>query len=80
MTSRRDRKAEEARARNGFLVIAAVRFGGVAMIMLGFAIARGLIDLPWFVGAIIAVAGFIEFFFFPRLVARALIAKDDTRG
>jgi hypothetical protein len=79
MTAPETREAQEARARRGFLVITAVRFGGVAMIMLGFAIAKGLIDLPWFVGAVIAVAGFVEFFFVPRLVARSLNAKHQTR-
>jgi hypothetical protein len=68
--SRSDREIADARARNGFIVITAVRFGGIAMIMLGFAIAKGLIDLPWAVGAVMAVAGFVEFFFVPRLIAR----------
>lgn len=79
MTSHRERQADETRARNGFIIINVVRFGGVAMIMLGFAIVRGVIDLPQPVGAFIAVAGFFEFFFLPRFVARAWNAGADKR-
>lgn len=68
--SRSDREAAEARARTGFIIITAVRFGGVAMVMLGFAIVRGVIDLPYAVGAVLALAGFFEIFFLPRFIAR----------
>lgn len=68
--SRSEREAAEARARTGFIIITAVRFGGVAMMMLGFAIVRGVIDLPYAVGAVLAVAGFFEIFFLPRFIAR----------
>lgn len=68
--SRSPREIEEARARSGFLIITAARFGGIAMIMLGFAITGKVIDLPWIVGAVLAVAGFFEFFFLPRFIAR----------
>ena len=68
--SRSDREAAEARARTGFIIITAARFAGVAMVMLGFAIVRGVIDLPYAVGALLAVAGFFEIFFLPRFIAR----------
>ena len=68
--SRSDREAAEARARTGFIIITAARFAGVAMVMLGFAIVRGVIDLPYAVGAMLAVAGFFEIFFLPRFIAR----------
>jgi hypothetical protein len=71
-----NREAEEARARTGFIIITAVRFGGVAMVMLGFAIVRGIIDLPYAVGAVIAVLGFFEIFFLPRVIARRWNAGD----
>ncbi len=64
------RATEEARARTGHIIITAVRFGGIAMVMLGFAIVRGIIDLPYAVGVIVAVAGFFDFFFVPRFIAR----------
>lgn len=70
---------EAARARNGYLIITGVRFGGIAMVMLGFAIVRGLIDLPQIVGAVIVIMGFIEFFFLPRFISRAWNAKDGRR-
>ncbi len=77
--SKSDRDHAEARARNGLIIINVVRFGGVAMVMLGFAIVRGVIDLPYAVGAIIAVLGFFEIFFLPRFIARAWNARDDRR-
>ena len=61
---------KDTRARTGFIIITLVRFGGVAMVMLGFAIVRGVIDLPYAVGAVLAVAGFFEVFFLPRFIAR----------
>ena len=77
--SQSKRDIAEARARTGFIIITAMRFGGVAMVMLGFAIVRGAIDLPYAVGAIIAVLGFIEIFFLPRFIARRFKDGDDTR-
>ena len=73
-----DRDIAEARARNGFIIINLVRFSGVALVMLGFAIVRGVIDLPYAVGAVIAVAGFFEVFFLPRFIARRWNAGDRT--
>jgi hypothetical protein len=77
--SQSKREIAEARARTGFIIITVMRFGGVAMVMLGFAIVRGAIDLPYAVGAIIAVLGFIEIFFLPRFIARRFKAGDDTQ-
>ena len=74
--SRAQREIAEAGARSRFIVLTALRFGGIAMIMLGFAITRGLIDLPWAVGAGLAVVGLVEFFFLPRLIARRWKAGD----
>ena len=76
--SRSDRDIAEARARTGFIIINLVRFSGVALVMLGFAIVRGVIDLPYAVGAVIAVAGFFEVFFLPRFIARRWNAGDRT--
>ena len=60
----------DTRARTGFIIITLVRFSGVALVMLGFAIVRGVIDLPYAVGPVLAVAGFFEVFFLPRFIAR----------
>jgi membrane protein YdbS with pleckstrin-like domain len=76
--SRSDRDIAEARARTGFIIINLVRFSGVALVMLGFAIVRGVIDLPYAVGAVIAVVGFIEVFFLPRFIACRFKAGDGT--
>jgi hypothetical protein len=75
-----NREAEEARARTGFIIITALRFGGVAMVMLGFAIVRGIIGLPYAVGVIVAVAGFFDFFFVPRFIARRWNAGAGTKA
>ena len=74
--SRARREIAETRARTRFIMLTALRFGGIAMIMLGFAITRGLIDLPWAVGAVLAVTGLLEFYFLPRLIARRWKAGD----
>lgn len=75
MTSDRDRETDEARARTGHILITALRFGGIALVMLGFAVVRGVIDLPYAAGVVLVVAGFLDFFFVPRLVARSWKAR-----
>jgi hypothetical protein len=77
--SRSEHEAAEALARQRLIILNAVRFSGIAMVMLGFAIVRKVIDLPWVVGAVLAVVGMMEFFFLPRLIARRWKAGDDTR-
>lgn len=72
------REIAEARARTGFIIMNMVRFGGVALVMLGFAIVRGIIDLPYAVGAVFAVVGFFDIFFLPRFVARRWNAGNKT--
>lgn len=76
--SRSSRDAAESRARQRFIILNALRFGGLGMVLLGVAITRKLIDLPWAVGAVVAVAGLIEFYFLPRFIARRWNAGDDT--
>ncbi|MFN3864793.1 MAG: hypothetical protein ACK4RT_10990 [Erythrobacter sp.] len=75
--SRSGREAAEARSRQRFIILNALRFGGIALIMAGFAIVRGVIALPWAVGAVLAVVGLLEFFFLPRVVVQAWNAGDD---
>ena len=76
--SRSQREAAEALARQRYIILNALRFSGIALVMLGIAIARGLIDLPWAAGAVIAVVGLLEFFFLPRFIARRWNAGDDN--
>ena len=77
--SRSDREAAEALARQRLIILSALRFSGIALVMLGFAIVRKVIDLPWAVGAGLAVVGVLEFFFLPRFIARRWNAGDDQR-
>ncbi len=76
--SKSAREIAEARARTGFIIMNMVRFGGVALVMIGFAIVRGVIDLPYAVGAVFAVVGFFEIFFLPRFFARRWNAANKT--
>lgn len=76
--SKSAREIAEARARTGFIIMNMVRIGGVVLVMLGFAIVRGIIDLPYAVGAVLAVVGFFEVFFLPGFVARRWNAADKT--
>jgi hypothetical protein len=70
------REAAEAQARQRLIVLNLVRFSGVALVMVGFAIVRQVIDLPWVVGAVLAIVGLLEFFFLPRIIARSWKAGD----
>lgn len=70
------REAAEAQARQRLIVLNLVRFSGVALVMVGFAIVRRVIDLPWVVGAVLAIVGLLEFFFLPRIIARSWKAGD----
>lgn len=77
--SRDTREQAETRARNRYIVLNAIRFGGLAMLMIGLAIARGVIEAPYWLGVGLAVVGLLDFFFAPRLVARGWASQDDTR-
>lgn len=75
--SRSPREIADALARQRLIVLTMLRFSGIALVMAGFAIVRGLIDLPWSLGAVLAVVGMLEFFFLPRFIARRWNAGDD---
>jgi membrane protein YdbS with pleckstrin-like domain len=77
--SRSNREVATALARQRLIILSALRFSGIALVMLGFAIVRKVIDLPWAVGAVLAVVGVLEFFFLPRFIARRWNAGDDQR-
>lgn len=65
-----DREQADARARNRFMAINAVRFGGVLMILAGIAVINGALDLPEVVAWVLVVLGMAETFLFPTLLAR----------
>ena len=77
--SRPLREADEALAKQRLIILTAIRFSGIALVLLGFAIVRQVIDLPWAVGAVFAVVGMLEFFFLPRFIARRWNGTDGPR-
>lgn len=77
--SRPPREADEALAKQRLIILTAIRFSGIALVLLGFAIVRQVIDLPWAVGAVFAVVGMLEFFFLPRFIARRWNGTDGPR-
>ncbi len=65
-----DRQASDTLARNRWLAINAMRFTGVALVLLGILIVRGVIDLPAAVGYAFIPIGLVDMFLMPRLLAR----------
>lgn len=55
-------------ARNRFLLLGAIRFGGVALVLLGIAIHYGKVAMPQAAAWFCVIMGFIEFFFMPKLL------------
>jgi hypothetical protein len=74
-----NRGQAEAQARNRYIVLNVVRLGGLAMLMIGIAIARGVIEAPYWLGVGLALVGLLDFFFGPRLLARGWSSRGDTR-
>jgi len=69
----------ETQARNRLLAYTAVRFGGVAIFLLGIAIiyTNLLRQGGWpQLGAIVAIMGVIDAFFAPRILKRAWDRQD----
>ncbi|WP_285713448.1 hypothetical protein [Erythrobacter oryzae] len=73
------REAAEAQARTRFIVITAMRFAGVGLVMLGFAIIGGVIDLPRTVGAVLVLVGVADVFVMPLVLVRRWKAGDKRR-
>lgn len=67
---------EHARDRRRYVLMNAARLGGLGLVMLGFAITRDLVPLPFAAGAVLAVAGLLGFFFAPPLLAKRWKAQD----
>lgn len=70
MTPPTDRADQEALAVKRFYIIGAVRIAGVAVLMLGIAIAQNALDAPYELGFVLAVGGAAIFFFGPNILAR----------
>jgi hypothetical protein len=76
------REAAELQARNRFIVMNVARVGGLVLLLLGVAIARDVlsVQLPWALGAGLAVLGLLEFFFLPSIIAKRWKAGDRARA
>jgi hypothetical protein len=65
------REQEDARDRQRFVIMNVARLGGLALVLLGIAITQGVFDLPFALGAVLAVIGLVDFFVLPVVLARA---------
>jgi hypothetical protein len=65
------REQEDARDRQRFVIMNVARLGGLALVLLGIAITQGVFDLPFALGAALAVIGVVDFFVLPVVLARA---------
>lgn len=71
-----DEDLNEAQARQGFVAMNLARLGGMALLLGGIAATQGAINVPYEIGVVMAVAGFIGFFFLPRLIAKRVKASQ----
>ncbi|MGY6551299.1 MAG: hypothetical protein ACXIT4_05315 [Erythrobacter sp.] len=69
-------EAAEAQARHRYGIMNLARIGGLVLVLLGIAIAQGVVPLPYFLGVVLAVAGLAEFFFLPPMLARRWKAAE----
>lgn len=65
-----DRAEAEARARKRFMVIGAMRFGGVMMILAGIAVINGALALPEWAAWVLIALGMAGTFVVPTVLAR----------
>jgi hypothetical protein len=65
-----DGRNGDAQAKGRFIVIQLMRVGGVAMVLFGIAVLRGLVQLPDVVGYVLIVMGIGEAFVVPQMLAR----------
>lgn len=73
-------KRDEERARARYIALNAVRIGGIAVLLVGLMIARRVIEGPWSLGAALAVAGLLAFFFAPTFMVRRWKRADGARA
>ena len=65
-----DGRTGDVQARNRFLMIQLMRIGGVAMVLFGIAVLRGLVNLPDLAAYVLIVMGIGEAFVVPQMLAR----------
>lgn len=71
---------DEARAKSRYLILGVLRIATIGAVILGLAIARGVIEGPYWLGVTLSVAGMIAFFFAPPLLAKRWKAGDRAGG
>ena len=71
---------QEETARRRYIAMNAVRIGGIAVLLIGLMIARNVIGGPWWLGAFLAVAGLLAFFFLPTLMVRRWKRSEGEGG
>ena len=65
-----DSRVNDEVARNRWMVINAVRAGGVAMVLVGILGLRGVFEYPDVAGYALLVVGLLDIFLVPLLLAR----------
>jgi hypothetical protein len=71
----KDQQAEAIAARR-YMFMNMARIASLGAVIAGIAIARTLIEAPYLLGVVLAVAGTIGFFFAPPLLAKRWKAGD----
>lgn len=65
-----DPRRDEAQARNRFIVLSALRLGGVVLVGLGLLAINQALPIPPMIGWVLVPAGLIEIFVMPQVLAR----------
>ncbi|MEL7188558.1 MAG: hypothetical protein AAGK17_03315 [Pseudomonadota bacterium] len=71
-----DPKAEE-HAGKRFILINAMRLASLAVLMIGIAGAQNAVDMPYAMSVLLALGGFLGFFFGPYYLAKHYKSQDD---
>lgn len=66
----------EALAKQRFMLMNLVRLVSLASVLFGIAVSQGVVDLPPTLGIVLAIAGFLGFFFGPNMLARGWRSDD----
>ena len=70
-----DNSPSETEARNRFLILNAVRLGGVIMVLIGIGIAVGEWDIPRAIAYVLIALGLVEALVIPQVLARMWSSK-----
>ncbi len=70
MTERPPTTTEDSLAAKRFYTLGAVRIASIVLLLLGLAIARQVVEGPYWLGVVFAVGGMLSFFFAPYHLAK----------